>query len=161
MTDHSIEPTPTRSARWPKVLLILSLVVNVIVIGLYAGHALKPEKSGRGADNQINWIIKLVPEERRDFTKEHFREIRDDVRSAYMQRGDHLTAIAAAIGKDPFSVEELESALQARRDGSQQRQVLVQSHLVSLLAEFTPAERAEFSENLSGFLARLKERSAQ
>ena len=161
MTDHSTEPQPSGGSRWPKLFLILSLVVNVVVIGLFAGHAMKPETSGRGADNQINWIIKLVPEERRDFTKQHFREIRDDVRAAYMQRGDHLAAIAAAIGKEPFSAEELEAALQARRDGSQQRQVLVQSQLVSLLTEFTPAERAEFAENLEGFLERLKERSAR
>ncbi len=146
-------------ARWPKLLLIVSLAVNVIVIGLFAGHLMKPESASRGADNQIRWIIKLVPEARRDFTKEHFREIRDDVRSAYMQRGDHLNAIAAAIRVEPFSAEALEAALQARRDGSKQRQELVQSQLVTLLESFSPAERAEFASNLDGFLARLKERA--
>lgn len=159
MTEHST--APNRPARWPKVLLVLSLVVNVVVIGLFAGHMIKPDRHSSDADSQISWIIRLVPEARRDFTKQHFREIRDDVRAAYMQRGDHLTAIADAIGTKPFSQEMLSSALQTRRDGSQQRQELVQSHLVALLAEFTPEERAEFSSNLKGFLDRLKERSGR
>ena len=81
MAEHSTEAA--HPARWPKILLILSLVVNIVVIGLFAGHLMKPEQSGRGADNQINWIIRLVPETRRDFTKAHFRTIRDDVRAAH------------------------------------------------------------------------------
>ena len=160
MTDTGTG-TPARGARWPKLLLILSLAVNVVVIGLFAWHQMKREKSGRGADNQINWIIRLVPEAQRDATKAHFREIRDDVRAAYMQRSDHLTAIAQAIRAEPFTVEGLEAALQARRDGSQSRQVLVQSQLVTLLEGFSDAERAEFADNLDGFLARLKERSTR
>lgn len=151
----------TNPARWPKLLLLLSLAVNVIVIGLFAGYMMKPERSGRGPDNQIKWIIKLVPEARRDFTKEHFSEIRDEVRSAYMQRSDHLSAIVTAIRVEPFDREGLEAALQARRDGSKLRQKMVQSHMVTLLEAFTPAERIEFADNLDGFLARLKERSVR
>lgn len=148
-----------QGARWPKMLLILSLAANVVIIGLFAGHLMKSEPSARGPDNQIRWIIRLVPEAQRDATKAHFREIRDDVRAAYMQRGDHLTLIADAIRVQPFSVEGLEAALQARRDGAQARQEIVQTHLVSLLESFSPAERAEFASNLDGFLAQLKERA--
>ena len=159
MSEHGNLSSSAQGARWPKLLLILSLVLNVIVIGVFAGHLMKPKETGRGADNQINWIIRLVPEAQRDATKAHFREIRDEVRAAYMQRGDHLTAIAQAIRAEPFSVEGLEAALQTRRDGSQARQVIVQSQLVTLLEGFTDAERAEFANNLDGFLAKLKERA--
>lgn len=161
MSDQSNDGGTVHMARWPKILLIVSLAVNVIVIGLFAGHMIQREPQVRGADNQINWIIKLVPETRRDATKAHFREIRDDVRATYMQRGEHLTAIAAAIKTEPFETTGLQAALQARRDGSKARQELVQTHLVELLAGFTPEERAKFAENLEGFLERLRERSSR
>lgn len=158
MSDQGTD-TPATGRRLTRIVLILSLAVNVIVIGMFAGHLIQGEPSGGSAANQIRWIIKLVPEARRDDTRAHFREIRDDVRAAYMQRGDHLTAIAAAIKTEPFSAEVLEAAMQARRDGGIARQELVQQHLVSLLESFTDAERAEFAANLEGFLERLRERS--
>ena len=145
--------------RWLKIVLILSLAINVVVVGLYVGHLIRKEPPAQGANSQIRWIIKLVPEARRDFTKEHFRGIRDDLRAAGMKRGRHMDAIVAAIRTEPFSEEALQAALQARRDGSKLRQEMVQEQLVSLLAEFTADERAEFAENLDGFLARMKERS--
>ena len=161
MSDQSTDGGTVQRSRWPKILLIMSLAINVIVIGLFAGHMIQREPQVRGVDNQINWIIKLVPEARRDTTKAHFREIRDDVRATYMQRGEHLSAIATAIKSEPFETTGLAAALQARRDGSQARQELVQAHLVELLAGFTPEERAEFARNLEGFLERLRERSSR
>lgn len=161
MSDQPTDGGGTRKARWPKILLIVSLAVNVIVIGLFAGHMIQSEPKSRGSERQINWIIKLVPEAQRDATKEHFREIRDEVRASYRQRGDHLMAIAAAIKAEPFDQAALEAALQVRRDGSAARQELVQSHLVELLAGFTAEERAEFAENMEGFLKRLRERSSR
>lgn len=161
MSDQTIEGGTAPKVRWPKILLILSLAVNVIVIGLFAGHTIQREPSVRGPERQINWIIKLVPEAQRDATKEHFREIRDDVRATYKQRGEHLLAIAAVIRSEPFETSALEAALQARRDGSQARQELVQSHLVELLEGFSPEERTEFAGNLEGFIERLRERSSR
>ncbi|MEM7211440.1 MAG: periplasmic heavy metal sensor [Pseudomonadota bacterium] len=149
----------TGGRRLTRILLILSLAVNVVVIGMFAGHMIQGDPSGGSSENQIRWIIKLVPEARRDDTREHFRTIRDDVRATYMQRGNHLTAIAAAIKAEPFSAEALELAMQTRRDGGSARQELVQQHLVSLLESFSDAERAEFAANLEGFLAKLRERS--
>ena len=161
MSDQPADGRGTRKARWPKILLILSLAINVIVIGLFAGYMIQREPKARGPERQINWIIKLVPESQRDATKEHFREIRDDVRATYVERGEHLQAIADTIRAEPFDPAALEAAMQARRDGSQERQELIQKHLVELLTEFSPEERAEFSSNLEGFLEKLKARAAR
>ena len=68
--------------RWLKSILILSLAINVVVVGLFVGHLIRKDPGGQGASSQIRWIIKLVPEDRRDFTKTHFRDIRDDLRAA-------------------------------------------------------------------------------
>ncbi|MEL7468089.1 MAG: periplasmic heavy metal sensor [Pseudomonadota bacterium] len=146
---------------WVKIVLILSLAANLVIAGLYAGHVMNRDEPKRGADNQIRWIIKLVPEARRDFTKEHFRKIRDDVRAARLKRVDHMAAIVDAIRVQPYTTDALEAALQARRDGSQSRQVIVQSHLVTLLNEFTDAERTEFADNLEMYLQKLRERQAE
>ena len=161
MTEIDARGGGAGTGRWLKLVLIVSLAINVIVVGLYAGHLIKPESTARGADNQIRWIIKLVPEARRDFTKEHFRGIRDDMRAASMKRGEHMDAIVAAIRAEQFSAEGLEQALQSRRDGSQTRKELVQRQLVTLLDAFTAEERAEFADNLDVYLAKMKEKRAR
>lgn len=150
---------PARGRLWVRVVLILSLAINVVVIGMFAGHMIQGDPRPSWSENQIRWIIRLVPEARRDDTKAHFREIRDEVRATFMQRGEHLAAIATAIKAEPFSADALGAAMAARRDGGTARQELVQGHLVALLESFSDAERAEFADNLEGFLARLKERS--
>ncbi|MEM9062388.1 MAG: hypothetical protein AAGD13_18160 [Pseudomonadota bacterium] len=161
MSISETGPGASGGAPWMKILLILSLAANLVVAGLYAGHVMNRDEPRRGADNQIRWIIKLVPEARRDFTKEHFRGIRDDVRAARMKRVDHMAAIVEAIRVQPYSADVLEVALQARRDGSQSRQTIVQKHLVSLLTEFSDAERAEFAANLEMYLQKLRDRQGE
>lgn len=143
---------------WVKGLLVVSLAANVIVLGLVAGQALKGHGGGDSPDRQVRWIIRLVPENRRDETRAHFREIRDDMRALGQARNERMTDIVDAIRVQPFSEETLQGALGDRRAATLERRVLVQDRLVSLLSGFTDEERATFADNLDDYLKRLEER---
>ena len=100
MTDQNADNTGGRTPGWIKAALIASLVVNVAVIGLFIGASMKlKERRGGGANQQIEWILRLVPDDRHAFTKEKFEAKRDDLRKARADRARHMEAIVAAIGE--------------------------------------------------------------
>ena len=151
------EGSTSQCPRWAKLLLIASLAINAAVIGLYIAQPMK-ERKGSGQNRQIEWILKLVPEDRRDFTKEHFAGIRGDLRALQDKRIEHFDQIIAVIGTEPFAPEHLDAALQDRRDASTKRRKLVHDKLVELLAAFSPEERALFASRLQERIDKWQER---
>lgn len=152
MTETGVETGKTSGGcpRWMKLTLIVSLMLNVAVIGMFAGHNMKgDEKAAGGAGNrQVEWILRLVPEERRDYTKAHFGDIRDQMKSLRTERQEKLDDIVAAVRADPFIPDALAAALEDRRAASTQTRTLVHQRLVILMEEFRPEERAVFAERL-------------
>ena len=151
------EGSNTGCPRWAKLLLIASLAVNAAVIGLYIAQPMKDRK-GSGKNRQIEWILKLVPEDRRDFTKEHFAGIRGDLRALQDKRLEHFDQIISVIATEPFVAGDLNAVLQDRRDASTKRRKLVHDKLVELLAAFTPEERALFAERLQERIDKWREK---
>lgn len=141
---------------WVKIVLIASLGLNIAGLGVLAGHGMKDREGG--ANRQVDWIIRLVPDERRDFAKAHFESRRDDMRKARRDRIALMNRITEVIRQEPFLPEELNSALQARRAASEARKRIVHDGLVSMLAEFNAAERATFTTRLEEQLARAQKR---
>lgn len=158
MTEETIQPQGRGCPAWAKILLIGSLALNVAVVGLYAGHAMKDGKDRASGNRQIEWILKLVPEDRRDFTKRHFADARNDLRALNGARLEQLDQIVSAIRNDPFDQAQLESALAGRRDTSLQRREIVHERLLSLMIAFEPEERQFFATGLEARLVTLKER---
>ena len=146
-----------RCPAWAKLLLIVSLALNAAVIGLYIAQPMKGKRSASGS-RQIEWILELVPDDRRDFTKAHFADIRDELRALREQRSDYLDQIVGIVGKEPFVAEDLDLVLEERRDATVMRRKLVHDRLVSLLSEFSAEERAIFAERLAERIKEWRER---
>jgi len=143
--------------RWVKIVMIASLALNVIVVGLFTGLSMKSEKSANGPGRQVDWIIRLVPEERREFTRTHFEPLKDVLIAQRMNRLDYLDQIVEAIRSEPFLPERLSAALASRRDSSAKRREIVQDGLVELLSKFSPDERKMFAEGIHDQVQKLKE----
>lgn len=152
---------PGGCPRWMKFALIGSVAVNLAIAGLFIGNAVRDKPGARGIGNQVEWIIRMVPDHRRDFTKAHFVDIRDDLRVSRKRRDAHLDEIVALIRAEPFDAETLTGALEIRRQSSTARRLLVHDRLVALLSAFTEAERAVFAERLEANLAKRRARRAE
>ena len=139
--------TIRRCPPWVKLLLVLSLVANMVVVGLYVGQMSKPKK-GRGADRQIDWILKFVPEAKHADAEKLFDAKRDEIRKYYRERPKHLELIVAAIRAEPYAPETLVAAMRDRRENSTARRLIIEETLVELLDGFTPAERAHFATQM-------------
>lgn len=147
-----------RCPAWLKVALVLSLAANVAIVGLFIGSRMQGDKDAYGANRQISWILKLVPEARHEATKEKFEARRDDLRKTQAERNRQLQAIVRAIRADPFSPEELDRAMRLRREAGDERRVIVHSELIEILGSFTPADRQVFADRMEERMVGLVKR---
>lgn len=143
---------------WMKALLVLSLVINVAVIGMFAGHVLMGPSKGGGANRQVEWILQFVPDGRYDEVKTYYDDKRDDMRTLQRRRIGHLEEIIVAIKAEPFSPETLEAAIRARAETSAERRAIVEDGLVVIMGKFTADERADFAAKIEARLDDLRRR---
>ena len=160
MTENGAEPGRGGCPVWMKAVLLVSLFLNVAVVGLYVGHGMTEKDRSRGANREIAWILKMVPEHRHADTKESFDARRDALRSANAERRRYLVLILDTIQKEPFVREDLEVVLRKHRETSSVRREIVHTQLVEVLAGFTADERAVFAQNLDVQIKRLMQRQA-
>lgn len=160
MTQNGSGGTRQGCPVWMKGLLVLSLVANLAVVGLYVGHTMNKKDKPRGPNREISWILKMVPEARYEETKAGFDALRDDLRKANGERRRHLVVILETIRREPFVREDLEVVLRKHRETSGMRREIVHTQLVETMAMFSAAERAAFAENLDVQIKRLMQRRA-
>ncbi len=158
MSAENGAPARAGCPGWAKLLLIGSLALNVAVVGVFAGSMMNKSDKRGGAGNQIEWILKFVPENRRDFTKAHFKAMRSELKAAHQMRRENIEQILSAVRAEPFSVEALQSAMDSRLDTKINRNRLVQDGLVTLLEQFTQDERVEFAQKLEARIKKAQQR---
>lgn len=145
---------------WMKAALVLSLVANMAVAGLYVGHMSKQKNDKRGAERQISWIIRFVPNTRREEAEKLFDSKREQIRDVYRDRSKFLEEIVQAIRAEPFSHETVTAAMRAHRENFEARRQIVEETTVELLLKFTPEERAYFANEMEEGLRRWRDRRA-
>lgn len=142
---------------WVKLLLILSLAANIAVVGLILGHGMRGKEQVAG-NRQVHWIVKLMPEDRREFVEKMFDERRDELRATSANRRRDMRALVTALRAEPFSPETVVSEMRKRRESRDSRNEIIQSTLVEVLTALTPVERAAFADNLEEQLKRRAEK---
>jgi hypothetical protein len=135
-------------SKWLIAALILSLIVNLLLIGFVVGRIASPPPFGPGADPTIGYLrlLRFLPEPRRDElaadVRGHMRSIIGDVRGI---RRDQR-AVFEAIRAEPFDPTALEAALR----GLQQRLTAAQqaSHasFVAVVGKLDRAEREKLAD---------------
>lgn len=156
MTETS--PPVRRSPVWMKVLLVASLLLNFAVAGVLLGLMNSGKERPRGSERQISWILRFMPEDRREEAERLFDDRREELRRLYRDRPKFLAQVIAAIRADPFAPETLEAAMRAHRANSDERRLIVEETLVELLKGFTQEERIEFADAMEAQLARVRQR---
>lgn len=159
MSTDAPTPAPAlaRSPRWMRLLLVMSLTANLLVIGVVAGHELRRDHP-RGADRAVGWILELVPEGRRAMAEAHFAEALAQVDAADRERAGDAAAVLAAIRAEPFEPAAVQSAMAGYGAARAERWAILRERMASMLAEFTPAERAAFADRLQDRMSRWRKR---
>jgi uncharacterized membrane protein len=159
-------PTPEaikRPRRWPRVLLTVSLLFNLLVLGAIAGAHLRDGRdAGRmpPADRVTMHGTGFAP-----FFEALPREARGEIGRALRARGEparpdraaleaEFASILAALRAEPFERSALEAVMQAQQARVSTRVEAGRGALLDILESMSPSERAAFAERMEQRLAR-------
>lgn len=150
--------SPSRGGpRWVKAALVVSLCVNVLVLGAVGGFMMRQEQDdfGRVA---FRHVIRALPDERREEARDllearvpEFRELREEIRAARRETMALLTA-------DPVDQAALRASVERARELTAQRRVLVEDALLEFAANLPAAERRDLADRLAEKREKWRER---
>lgn len=159
MTDTS----QTRKRRWIIPLLGVSLVLNMLVVGIVVG-AFVANRDGPPRDKidgparslvGAPFLRALAPEQRRTLYGE-VRKNDDRLRENRAALRREFESLLDAIQADPFDSDLVQSLLQEQREVALRRQSIGENLLINQLSQMTAEERAAYADRLSRDLRRLR-----
>lgn len=143
---------------WLKIVLVLSLALNVAVAGLYLGRSTRPEVRLYGSDQRIARIVAQMPESRKAEAAAYLAEKRKDIQALRPESRKVREEWLAAVKAEPYSLDSAKAAINRRVELSMKRRQIVYDAMAEFLAKMTPAERAAYADALSESMARWRKR---
>ena len=144
-------PSPSSGGRWLRVVLVLSLALNLLVAGLVVGSAWKWRQSGgpaRSVEFSMGPIGRALAVEDRRAMSQALRD-RPDLRPPNPREMRAVTEeLIVTLRETPFRPERFAEQLQTIRNRSQAIQQAGQLALVEIVAGMSDAERAAFADRV-------------
>lgn len=153
MTDPVTPPTPKGAGKGVKILLAVSLALNLAVIGTVAGVALRGRDEGRPMQMAVRdlnfgpFTDALTRDQRRELLRE-FSQNGPGLREVRAQMRSDFDAVLAALRTTPFDAAAFQATVAAQSQRITARADAGRTALVGLILGMTDAERAEFAERL-------------
>lgn len=163
---NSIDPqvSPKRPVSWGRVALVISLALNLAVVGLIAGAAVRgggPAQRGEERARTMQtrdfgfapYIAAFSDDERRTVGRAFLKqagkpaEARRAIQSSF-------EAVISALQADPFDADGFKALLLAQQKDLASRQSIGASVLADHLAGMAPADRAAYADKLDHILTR-------
>ena len=154
MSDQNAQQS---TSNWIKILLALSLALNLAVIGFVAGSALK---GGRMSDRAEQKDMSFGP-----FSAALSREDRRALRMAFLEKAPDLrdnreaakadfTAVVQSLLRTPFDADAFRLVLSAVETRNAARLSLGRSLIEKRILEMSDADRLAFAQRLQAGLAK-------
>lgn len=148
-------PQP-KTALWVKVVLGLSLALNLVIVGVVGGVAARGgpvERQGAAMNSGLPYLIALPREERvRLFRAARQVDGFQDRRSRRSAYEDMLVVLRSP----EFDRGRAEALLVSHAAGLQSTQAAVQSVWLVRVEEMSRAERLEYADRIEGVLQRAR-----
>ncbi|NJM82957.1 MAG: periplasmic heavy metal sensor [Tabrizicola sp.] len=148
----------TKTATWIKVLLALSLAVNLAVIGVVAGAVLKngPRGASGPRDIGIGMLSEALSREDRRALRAEFLARAPDLKDQRQAAKAEFAALLSALRMAPLDPRQLETALTAIEKRNATRLALGRDVLLARLVGMTEADRTAFADRLERGLTRRR-----
>ncbi|WP_341368724.1 periplasmic heavy metal sensor [Yoonia sp. BS5-3] len=144
----------TGASRLMRIVLVISLALNLAVAGLFVGSM----ASGRLSDGPApNFDIGLGPIGRaldNDERREVRRSLLSDGSMRRLNLRGRLEQMITAIEADPYDPDVMTDLLADQLDKTTQLQRNVQNGLLQIIADMTPERRAAFAAELREDMSR-------
>ena len=161
MTDHT-SPTPKPPFRWGRVVLFVSLALNLAVAGMIGGAVLgrfdhkRAEYAAR--DISFGLFSEALSEGDRKALRRAYGEAKKDIRADRNDMREDLQAVLTALRAQPFDAAGLRATLDRGTARAAERQVLGQTLLLTHLETLSAAERTALADRLEQSLKRRAKR---
>jgi len=147
-----------RCPLWVKIVLTLSLAINLLIAGVVAGFALRGGPLGGKGPSMgyaMPYVIALPPEDRRDV----FEAVRNnrDLPGRGARRGVYRDMIST-LQTTPFDRAAVETLLDRQAAGVEAVQAVAQGTWLDKIDKMSDAERADYAERVRHVLDRGKRR---
>lgn len=150
-TPQTPEGLPPPAPRWMKIALVVSLAINLAVIGLVAGAAVNFRKDGGPQSGRIDgpnpFLRAMTPDDARMMR----RLLRPDANQLGTSREMGRTAMEAILAQlrsDAFSEPDLRAAFEQISTANAARAGLGEEAIVTYLLSLNASERARFADRL-------------
>lgn len=137
-----------RSPKWVKVLLALSLAVNLAIAGVVAGFVLRGgPKVGRGPD--MGYAMPYVLALPRELRREVFGAVRrDEGVPSRRERREEYREMIAALRATPFDPGAVQVVLDRQSSGAVRVQGAAQAAWLNVVSGLSDAERVAYTERM-------------
>jgi uncharacterized membrane protein len=158
MTDLPPVPPRPRAPGWMRWTLIASLALNLAVVGVIAGTAIKRMTGdARGPSVRalhLGPLTAALDADDRRALRRAFREQARDLRGLRADQAQGQAALLAALRAEPFDADAVRAQLAEQRARLSRGFDLGQTLLVDHLAGMSTADRAAFADRLEERLSR-------
>lgn len=155
------EETKRRVPLWVKVLLGLSLALNLAVVGLVAGTIMRigGAPGGPGAANYaIPYVLALPREDRREVWK----TVRDETRAGRLpsrkDRRARYVEMIAVLSAEEWQPEAARAIMTQQGDETSAVQAAAQNAWIDQISEYTQAERQAYAAHLEDVINRRRKK---
>lgn len=140
-----------------RIVLALSVALNLAVVGMIAGAALHGGGLMRGREGVRElgfgpYTEALSPDQRAALRKALFAKV-PELRDARQQMRADMTAILAALRAQPFDAAALATLMQSQRQRMEGQLALGQGLMSDLLIALPEPERLSFADRLEDSLS--------
>lgn len=138
------------SPRILRLSLIVSVALNLVVLGIVAGAALRdPPRPHPDRGPAFGMFDRALTEDDRKALREAFRREAPDFRDEWQRMQADLGDLLTALRADPYDPAGVEAIFARQLERGQRMAGLGQRLMMERLAAMTPAERADFADRLS------------
>ncbi len=154
MSDPNVDALPSKrtSPRWMKVLLVISLMLNVAVIGAIGARAWKTHKYGPGYNTMhalgVHAFLRKLPRERRQELRLKFRKIRGELRDHGHSVMEPLKSFASSLVASNYDRAKVEEAVRFFRASHEERASKRERYILGLVDALMPEERKMLGEKM-------------
>lgn len=129
------------------LILVLSLALNLLVVGAAIGFALR-ERSGPRFPSHMSGMLKDIDPELRQEMRQKFQEQRRSGRTLHQTMREKQRQLETAILKEPFNKAEVEAAFAETREARQAIEAHMQQQMIDFMAKLNPEHRAVLMQRL-------------
>lgn len=161
-TNPSPPQTPDRSPLWMRVLLIVSLGLNLLIVGMVAGSLLSGGGPGpsREAARDLEgspFVRALGPGERRALLRDLVRE-RDTLGENRQLLRQRFESLLATLRADELDRAALDAIVAEQRQATEARQRLGERLVIRRIEAMSPDERRAYADRLEAAVRRPQRR---